>query len=244
MHIIYKITYLKHLRNNTPPFYYIGSKYNYTGKYYGSPSSKQKDWFTEGLSVSDWWKKEVRNNPGEFSFEVMEVLPDNITPQVLVEEEKTTHLKYDVSKSELFFNKSIATSGWVSAPRTEKTKKSISEITKKYWKKESEEIKLRKQKLVEYNKNNSSEKLKKTKMNNPEKFTMTEEKKQKLSIKNKNNWLNGVYDFRKKRKERRISVDGQMYENAIEVGKQLNMHPVNVRRKCRDEKYINWFYLE
>ena len=57
-------------------------------------------------------------------------------------------------------------------------------------------------------------------------------------------WDQMKYDFRKKRKERRISVDGQMYENAIEVGKQLNMHPVNVRRKCRDEKYINWFYLE
>lgn len=62
MNILYRITYLPHLKNQTPPYYYIGSKYNYKENYWGSLSSKQKDWYSEGLSICDWWKKKIKEN--------------------------------------------------------------------------------------------------------------------------------------------------------------------------------------
>lgn len=32
MHVIYRISFLPHIKNKTPPFYYVGSKYNYDDK--------------------------------------------------------------------------------------------------------------------------------------------------------------------------------------------------------------------
>jgi hypothetical protein len=244
MNIIYKISYLKHIKNNTPPFYYIGSKYNYKGKYYGSPSSKQKDWYTGNLSIKDWWKSEIKNDPENFLFEIIQIFPNDITPKMLVEEEKKIHLKFNVLKNNVFFNKSIATTGWVSVPRTDETKDLLSKITREYWKQDTEEVKLRKEKIIQYNNSESSEKIKKTRLSNPDKFIMTEDKKLKLSIKIKENWNNGVYDLRKKREERKISIKGKVYENAKEASKELKIHPVNIRRRCRMKKYFDWFYLE
>ena len=34
--IIYKITYLPHLYNKTPPFYYLGSSFRYKSNYLGA----------------------------------------------------------------------------------------------------------------------------------------------------------------------------------------------------------------
>ena len=62
MNILYKITYLPHLKNQTPPYYYVGSKYNYGKKYFGSPSSKQKDWYSGDLTICKWWKEKIKNN--------------------------------------------------------------------------------------------------------------------------------------------------------------------------------------
>lgn len=154
MNIIYKITYLPHLINNTPPFYYIGSKYNYKSNYYGSPASKQKDWYTEKMSIGEWWKKEIKNNKEKFKFEILQVFSEDMTPEMLVEEEKKIQLKKNVRNSIEYFNKSVATSGWVSAPRTEETKKLVGEKTKKYW--DSEEGYQKKQRLIERNRTKHS----------------------------------------------------------------------------------------
>jgi hypothetical protein len=190
MNIIYKITYLPHVYNNTPPFYYIGSKYNYKNNYYGSPSSNQKDWYTEDLSIREWWKKEIKNNKDRFKFEIISVLSETITPEMLVEEEKKIQLEKNVRESVEYFNKSVATSGWVSVPRTDKTKKVVSEKTKKYW--DSEEGQLKKQRLIERNKTEHSISMKE-KWKNPtiemlqnlEKWKnskMTEQGKQKIKM--------------------------------------------------------------
>ena len=157
MNIIYKITYLPHLINNTPPFYYVGSKHNYNKSYFGSPSSSQKDWYTETMSISDWWKYKVKHSNSDFIFEILSDCGD-ISPLCLVEIEKKLHLEMDVKNSAEYFNKSIATTGWVSIPRTEESKKHISEKTKLYW--NSEEGKLKKERLAARNKITKSEELK------------------------------------------------------------------------------------
>ena len=59
MNILYKVTYLPHLNTNWPK-YYVGSKYNYKGNYFGSVDSKQIYEYTEGLTLKDWWKKEKK----------------------------------------------------------------------------------------------------------------------------------------------------------------------------------------
>ena len=71
MNILYKITYLPHLKNQTPPYYYVGSKYNYDKKYFGSPSSKQKDWYSENFTICKWWKQKIKNNKDDFYFEII-----------------------------------------------------------------------------------------------------------------------------------------------------------------------------
>jgi len=71
MNILYKITYLPHLKNQTPPYYYVGSKYNYGKKYFGSPSSKQKDWYSGDLTICKWWKEKIKNNIDDFYFEII-----------------------------------------------------------------------------------------------------------------------------------------------------------------------------
>ena len=242
MHIIYKVTYLPHYINKTPPYFYMGSKYSYSGKYYGSPSSKQKDWYTGELSIREWWKKECAKNPQDFLFEIIETYL-GITTKMLVENEFEFHKKYNVRNSIEYFNKSDATKGWVSSPRTEKTKEKVSEITKKYWNQETEEVSSRKKQLIEYNKKNSSEKITKLRKLYPEKFSMNETKKQKLSFIMKEKWKNGEFKKNKPRKERKIFAEGMIFESAKKASEYFNIHPVNIRRKCRSSKYQNWNYV-
>lgn len=241
MNILYKITYLIHLENNTPPYYYIGSKHNYKGNYFGSPSSNQKDWFTSDLTISKWWKKELKENKQNFKFEILKDCGD-CTPQQLVEEEKNLHLNLDVKHNYIYFNKSIATTGWVSIPRTTETKKLISEKTKAYW--NSEEGKLKKQRLIASNKKHSSDRLKMQRQKYPEKFISTESSRKKSSESVKAAWASGKFDNKKSRRQRKINGDGVVFVNAFEAAKCVGINPVNIRRRCRSNKFPNWFYLE
>lgn len=148
MHILYKVTYLPHLGTNHPKFY-IGSKYNYKGNYYGSVASKQVYEYTEGKSLKDWWKIQ-KLTPENFSFEVLEVFGD-ITPKELVNKERDLQLKLDVL-SESYFNHSVATKGFCSKKRSEESIKHISNKTKQYW--DSDAGQLKRQRLVERNERN------------------------------------------------------------------------------------------
>ena len=151
MNIIYRITYLPHLKNQTPPYYYIGSKYNYNKNYWGSPSSKQKDWYSDNMSIKEWWKIKIKNNINDFSFEILEEY-NNMNASELVVEEKKIQLQFNVKNNDEYFNKSIATSGWVSVPRTKDSKEKISNITKKYWSDNSDKAKQRRELLSQRNK--------------------------------------------------------------------------------------------
>lgn len=241
MNILYKITYIPHLINKTPPYYYIGSKYNYRGNYFGSPSSKQKDWFTGSLSISEWWKNEILHNKQNFKFEIIEDCGD-ISPQLLVEKEKQIHLDLNIKECNQYFNKSIATTGWVSIPKTEETKKIISEKTKRFW--NSEQGKIKKHNLIESNKKHSSNRLKKLWKECPEKLKPTASSRKKTSEGVKAAWAAGKFDNKKDRKCKKISGNGIVFINAFEASKHENIHPVNIRRRCRSNKFPDWFYLE
>ena len=159
MHILYKITYLPHLNTSNPKFY-IGSKYNYKRKYLGSPSSNQIFPYTNSVSLKDWWKQENKKNPSNFVFEILEILPDNITPQELVLKEKDLQLSFNVSNSPEYFNQSIATKGFCSTRnRSVDSKKKTSDKTKAHW--DSPKGQLKKQRLSERNKQNKSNEQKK-----------------------------------------------------------------------------------
>jgi len=230
MHILYRITYLPHLENNTNPKYYIGSKYNYNGKYFGSPSATSKDWFTGELSICDWWKNETKEYPEKFKFEIIESY-DDITTTDLVNKEYDLHCKLNI-KDKQYFNRSYATKGWISSERDENTKKLISDKIKKYWKNNPDAIE-RKQKLIKFNKDTKSEFMKQ--MWNEGKF------------KNRDNWgrPKGCLDkkIRKEKVQRKIIIDDEIYDNAIIAAEKFGIDPVNVRRRCRLEKYKNWRYV-
>lgn len=235
MNILYKITYLPHLENNTPPYYYIGSKFNYKGKYFGSPSSNQKDWFTEDLSIAEWWKKEISENKKNFTFEIIEDCGDEITPHFLVEKEKMLHLSLNVKHDIQYFNKSIATTGWVSIPRTDETKKLISEKTKAFW--DSEKGRLKKERLSQKDKTLASNIMKK----------LWENPTDAMLNRNCTGRTKGAKDkgIRRPRNNiRKVYIEGQIFDDAYIAARHFNVHPVNIRRKCRLEKFPDWKYIE
>lgn len=93
MHIIYRITHLKRKEDNNPPYYYIGSKWNYKGEgsYYGS-------------SRHEIMKKAL---PEELDFKILYSY-DSCTKDFLVRREKEIQQALRVVRSIKYFNKSIA----------------------------------------------------------------------------------------------------------------------------------------
>lgn len=236
MNILYRITYLPHLEAKTPPYYYVGSKYNYKGNYWGSPASVQLDWYSTNLTIRDWWKQEIKNK-NNFSFEVLEILSE-CNPHQLVEEEKLLHLKLNVKHSNEYFNKAIATAGWVSIPRTEETKKKVSKITKAYWDKNNEQAQKRRKQLSEAEW--QTPERKKERWKNPT-FAMIEMVKKLGQTSRK-----GIKDKRPRKPKNNIKIisgDGVIYENAKKAGKEIGISPVNIRRRCRLSIYSNWYYV-
>lgn len=240
MNILYRVTYLPHLKNQTPPYYYVGSKYNYKGNYFGSPSSKQKDWYTGELSICEWWKKEIKENKHNFLFEMVFEY-DKITPDQLVEEEKNYQLNLNVKYSNEYFNKSIATTGWVSIPRTNETKEKLRKITKEYWDNCSEESIERRRKLSERNRKVKSKQLKEKWKNPTDKMKENYERFVNMA---KTHKRGKDKSKRKPKITQKVFCCGIMYENAVEASKVIGIDPVNIRRRCRLEKYQDWYYLK
>lgn len=161
MHILYKVTYLPHLNTDLPK-YYVGSKYNYKGNYYGSVASSMIFEYTNGLPLKQWWKNSLKD-VSNFTFEIIEVF-DDVTPQELVEKEFELHQQLNVL-SEEYFNQSLATKGWVSSKKSEETRKRMAEKTREYW--ESEEGQKKRERLQERNRQTKSQEMK-DKWANPE----------------------------------------------------------------------------
>jgi hypothetical protein len=131
MHILYQITYLPHI--NTPyPKYYVGSKYNYKGNYFGSVRSQNVPEYTNGLTLEIWWKT---RNKKDFLFEIIEQF-ENITPGELVVRERQLQDKLNVL-TEDYFNTSKACKGFVSLPKTDDTKQKLSLSLSAFYKTEA-----------------------------------------------------------------------------------------------------------
>jgi hypothetical protein len=243
MNILYKITYLPHLKNQTPPYYYVGSKYNYDNKYFGSPSSKQKDWYTGDLTICKWWKQKIKTNKDDFYFEII-LEYDQISPKQLVEEEKKIHMELDVKNSKEYFNKSVATSGWVSVPRTDDTKKKMSRITKNYWDQNSQKALERRKELSERNRKIKSKQLKE-KWKNPTDKMLKALEKNKSKLKNKSEeWIMNIKNAERKPKTaQKVFGCGTIYDSAVDASKVIGIDPVNIRRRCRSKNYQDWYYL-
>jgi group I intron endonuclease len=60
----------------------------------------------------------------------------------------------------------------------------------------------------------------------------------KISESNNNYWANN-----KSKRVRKVSIEGIIYQSAVEASKFVGIDPVNVRRRCRIEKYKDWKYL-
>jgi len=41
----------------------------------------------------------------------------------------------------------------------------------------------------------------------------------------------------------KVYIEGIVFNDAYEASKHLNIHPVNIRRRCRLEKYPEWKYI-
>jgi hypothetical protein len=229
MHILYKITYLPFLDTNNPK-YYIGSKYNYKGNYYGSLASKQIYDYTEGMTLKEWWKTQ-KNNTEFFLFEIIEEY-SNITPQELVNRERDLHLQLNVLGDE-YFNHSIATKGFCSQKNSPNTRELKTIKTKEYW--NSESGKQKKDRLVSRNRKIMSG-IMLEKWKNPSDAMLL----RKISGRPK-----GAKDLntRKEKPVRKIFAEGIIFHSAEDAAKHFNIHPVNIRRKCRLNYNGTWRYI-
>ncbi len=152
MNIIYKVTYLPHL-DTIYPKYYIGSKLNYKGNYFGSIASRKKFKFTDQFTLKDWWRFEIKHHPKNFLFEILEEC-SVLNKHQLAEKEKEYQLKHNVVISEEYFNQAIATGLFVSSKKDNETKLKMSNSLKNYY--QTEEGIEKRKRLIERNKTSHS----------------------------------------------------------------------------------------
>lgn len=103
---IYEI-YYKPWVNNTEgkPWIYSGSDYYNNPDYLGSASSSSKPDWADGLTVSEWWKRETKNNPQDFEKHILIETGDDITRVELQSLESTIQTTEDHRGSDKYFNK-------------------------------------------------------------------------------------------------------------------------------------------
>lgn len=137
------------------------------------------------------------------------------------------------------------TSSMCGHTQMESTKELIAAATRRYW--ESEAGIEKKCRLSERNRRLKSDELKykwtydekfKTKMFNRLSTKHTDEIKQLLSDSKKQYW-----NVNKESIVRKVRVDGVVYDNAKDAAVVYGIDPVNVRRRCRLEKFKNWEYV-
>lgn len=231
MNIIYKVTYLPHLSTNYPKFY-IGSKLNYKNNYFGSIASRKKFEFTEGLTLKDWWKKQVKNNPNLFLFEILEDC-SMLDKHQLADKEKEYQLERNVAMSTEYFNQAIATGLFVSSTKDMETRSKMSTSLKDYYQ-TPEGIEKRKR-LAERNKLISSQ-IMKDKWKNPS------EKMLKRIVFGRSK---GSKDKNKRNRLFRKVFDGNITFDTAEIAaKFYNISPTSIRRRCRINYQGMWRYCE
>jgi hypothetical protein len=134
--LIYRVWYLPFVMSDKNPKYYCGSKYHYKGNYFGSPSAKLITEYSNGMSLKDWWKSEIKRDKSNFYFEILEICDPSCTPEQLILKEVEWHTKLNVL-SEDYFNQCIAAKNFYSrerrGPASASTKRKQSQKTTEYW---------------------------------------------------------------------------------------------------------------
>lgn len=150
--LIYRVWYLPFVMSDKNPKYYCGSKYHYKGNYFGSPSAKLITEYSNGMSLKDWWKSEIKRDKSNFYFEILELCDSDYTPEQLILKEVEWHTKLNVL-SEEYFNQSTAAKGFYSRPKSgpvgEGTRKRQSKKTKEYW--DSPEGQAKRERMIKRN---------------------------------------------------------------------------------------------
>lgn len=216
--VIYKITYKPHL-NTEYPKYYIGSKYNYKGNYWGSVASTAVFNYTNNIPLKKWWSLLDKDN---LKFEVLEEY-FNITPQELISYERKFLLELNVLSSD-YFNQHINGELFYSGKKSTATKQKISDKTKAYW--QTDEGREKSARLSARNKITKSTELKlrlQTNLDHKEKLRRaamkpkTETTKQKMS--------NACH------MNKAICIDGVVYKSITEATKKLNLSVHYVKKQ-------------
>lgn len=120
MNIVYLLIHKIRLEENNPPYYYIGSKWNWNGDNTYVSSSRSE-------IVKDSDPSDFILTPIWFS--------ESCTKEELLEKEKEFQLAHDVIKNKLFFNGNIANS-LIFAP--ESRNKAVESFKKKAWSKDED----------------------------------------------------------------------------------------------------------
>lgn len=103
---IYEIIY-KPWKDNQEgkPWKYSGSDYKDNPKYLGSVSSSVVESWSEGMTVRDWWKKQIKNNPDNFEKKILISCSSRITRKELQALESSIQTAEDHRGSKDYFNK-------------------------------------------------------------------------------------------------------------------------------------------
>ena len=229
MHVVYKITFIPHIGTDKPK-YYIGSKFNYKPGYFGSVSSKKVFGYTNDIPLHIWWKKEAKDNPGNFKFEILEEC-SKMNKYELVKCENEWQLHFDIRTSD-YFNQVYASGKFVSGAKDKCTKLKLSDSLKKYY--STEEGGLKKERLVERNKATRSSIMK-------ERWQKPTDKMIKRVITGR---PKGSQDNKKRVVFFRTLTDGvRVYSNANEAALVYKIAPANIRRRCRINYKGVWRYI-
>lgn len=123
---------------------------------------------------------------------------------------------------------------WTGIKNTEETKLLKSQRTKEFW--DSEEGQEKKIRLIEKNKTTHKQVMLE-KWQNPSEAMINRQVHGRPK---------GAKDIkqRKQRTERKIWVDGKIYNSAKECSDVYGIDPVNVRRRCRLPQYNDWRYVD
>lgn len=112
MPVIYLTIYTP-WRNNQEgkPWLYIGSKQKDDPKYFGSVSSKHIPNWSNGLTLKDWWKKEIKENPQNFEKKILFSFSESLPKKILLDIESEILKVNDCMNSSVFFNRTNSAAG-------------------------------------------------------------------------------------------------------------------------------------
>lgn len=103
---IYEIYYIPWIDNDLGrPWIYSGSDYYNNDEYFGSASSREITEWSEGKTVSDWWKFQIKNFPDNFIKYTLLELSDDISRIELQALESAIQKAEDHRSSSKYFNR-------------------------------------------------------------------------------------------------------------------------------------------